>query len=76
MPWLRFSTCNAAGGLLWAALYAFGAYGLGSAATSVGSGVTVAGLAVTVVLISAVAVVVRRRLPALQARAQAAYPRR
>jgi membrane protein DedA with SNARE-associated domain len=46
MRWSRFLVANAAGGLLWAGVYAFGAYALGSAASSVGSTITIVGYVV------------------------------
>jgi membrane protein DedA with SNARE-associated domain len=50
MPWSRFMAFNAAGGILWAGVYAFGSFGLGTAATKLGQTVTIAGVVATVVL--------------------------
>jgi membrane protein DedA with SNARE-associated domain len=58
MRWSRFLVANAAGGLLWAGVYAFGAYALGSAASSVGSTITIVGYVVAGVL--TVATIVER----------------
>ena len=69
MPWGRFLACNAAGGLVWAALYSFGAYGLGSAANGVGSIITVIGLAVAALAALTVAVIGRRSYGGLEQRA-------
>src|SRR5215468_10457461 len=53
MRWSRFLVANAAGGVLWSGIYAFGAYALRNAASSVGSAITIAGLAVAGVLTAA-----------------------
>jgi membrane protein DedA with SNARE-associated domain len=74
MRWSRFLLANAAGGLLWASLYAFGAYALGSAASSVGSTITIVGLAVAGVLTLATIVIGRRSLRRLEQRAEDAFP--
>src|ERR1700760_4451882 len=46
MRWPGFLVANTAGGLLWASFYAFGAYALGSAASSVGNSIAIVGYAV------------------------------
>jgi membrane protein DedA with SNARE-associated domain len=74
MRWSRFLLANAAGGLLWASLYAFGAYALGSAASSVGSTITIVGWAVAGVLTLATIVIGRRSLRRLEQRAEDAFP--
>jgi membrane protein DedA with SNARE-associated domain len=74
MRWPGFLVANAAGGLLWSGFYAFGAYALGSAASSVGNSVTIAGYAVAGVLTVASFVVVRRSLRRLERRAEEAFP--
>ncbi len=74
MPWSRFLAANAVGGVLWAGIYTFGAYGLGAAATSVGSTVTIVGSVVTVVLTIVIVLAARRSMGELQRRAEAAYP--
>ena len=74
MRWPRFTVFNAAGGLLWSALCAFGAFGLGAAATGVGQAITLVGLAVSLVLTAAGILLARRWMRRLQQRAQAAYP--
>jgi membrane protein DedA with SNARE-associated domain len=74
MRWPRFTAFNAAGGLAWSALYAFGAFGLGAAATSVGHTITVVGLGLTVVVTAAGIVLSRRWMRRLEQRAQAAFP--
>jgi membrane protein DedA with SNARE-associated domain len=74
MSWPGFLVANAAGGLLWASFYAFGAYALGSAASSVGNTITIVGYAVAGVLTVASFIVVRRSLRRLEQRAEDAFP--
>jgi hypothetical protein len=74
MRWSRFLQANAAGGVLWTGLYAFGAYALGSAASSVGSTITIVGWAVADVLTAATIVIGRRSLQRLEQRAEDAFP--
>jgi membrane protein DedA with SNARE-associated domain len=74
MRWSRFLAANAFGGVLWAALFAFGAYALGGAATSIGSTITIAGYAVAGVLTVATIVIGRRYLRTLELRAEDAFP--
>ena len=61
MPWRRFLIFNAAGGVLWAALYTFASYGLGNTFRSIETELTVAFSAAAVLTIAAVIVVLRRR---------------
>jgi membrane protein DedA with SNARE-associated domain len=74
MPWSRFLAANAGGGLLWSSFYAFGAYALGSAASSVGNTITIVGWAVAGALTVATIVIGRRSLRRLEQRAEAAFP--
>jgi membrane protein DedA with SNARE-associated domain len=74
MRWPRFLAANAAGGLLWAGFYAFGAYALGSAASGIGNTIAIVGLAVVSVLTVATIVIGRRSLRRLEQRAEAAFP--
>ena len=74
MRWSRFLMANAAGGLLWAGFYAFGAYALGSAASSVGSTITIVGYVIAGVLTVATIVAARLSLRALERRAEVAFP--
>jgi membrane protein DedA with SNARE-associated domain len=74
MRWSRFLVANAAGGLLWASVYAFGAYALGSAASSVGSTITIVGYVVAGVLTVATIMAARLSLRALEQRAEVAFP--
>jgi membrane protein DedA with SNARE-associated domain len=74
MRWSRFLAANAAGGLLWSGFYAFGAYALGSAASSVGNTINIVGWAVASGLTVATIVIGRRSLRRLEQRAEAAFP--
>ena len=74
MRWPGFAAANAAGGLLWAGFYTFGAYALGNAASSVGSTITIAGYAVASVLTVTSIIVVRRSMRRLEQRAEEAFP--
>ena len=74
MRWPGFLVANAAGGALWACFYAFGAYALGSAASSVGTAVSYAGYGLATVVTVASALMVRRYLRRLESRAQEAFP--
>jgi membrane protein DedA with SNARE-associated domain len=74
MRWSRFLLANAAGGLVWVSLFAFGAYALGSAASSVGSTITFVGWAVAGVLTLATLVIGRRSLRRLEQQAEDAFP--
>jgi membrane protein DedA with SNARE-associated domain len=74
MHWSRFLMANAAGGLLWASFYGFGAFALGSAASSVGSTLTLVGYVVASVLTVGTIVLARLSLRALEQRAEAAFP--
>jgi membrane protein DedA with SNARE-associated domain len=70
MRWRRFLAFNAGGGLAWSAVYAFGAFGLGAAATSVGHTVTYVGLGLTVLLTAAMIMLGRRWMRRLEQRAE------
>jgi membrane protein DedA with SNARE-associated domain len=74
MHWRRFTAFNAAGGVAWAAVYAFGAFSLGAAATGVGQTITLVGLGISAVLTAAGIVLARHWMRRLEQRAQAAYP--
>src|SRR5713226_2317064 len=68
MPWGRFVAFNAAGGVLWALTFSFGAYQLGSAATGIGNILTYVGLALTVVLTVVITLLTRRSFAQLESR--------
>lgn len=74
MPWWRFAASNAAGGILWAALYGFGFYFVGRAleqlSTPVDIGLGAAAAAVAIALV----VYLKRNERRLEARAERALP--
>jgi membrane protein DedA with SNARE-associated domain len=72
MRWPRFTGFNAVGGVVWSALFAFGAFGLGAAATGFGQAITLVGLAVGGVLTVAGILLARRWMHRLELRALAA----
>jgi membrane protein DedA with SNARE-associated domain len=74
MRWSRFLLANAAGGVLWSAFFAFGAYALGSAATGIGNTITIVGYAVAGVVTVAAILIGRRYLRSLELRAEVAFP--
>jgi membrane protein DedA with SNARE-associated domain len=74
MRWSRFLLANAAGGVVWVSFYAFGAYALGSAASSIGSTITIVGWAVAGTLTAAMIVIGRRSVRRLEQRAEDAFP--
>jgi membrane protein DedA with SNARE-associated domain len=74
MRWSRFLLANAAGGVMWSAFFAFGAYALGSAATGIGNTITIVGYAVAGVVTIAAIVIGRRYLRTLELRAEGAFP--
>jgi membrane protein DedA with SNARE-associated domain len=74
MRWSRFTVFNTAGGVVWSGIFAFGAFGLGAAATGIGQTITLVGIAVSGVLAVATIVLARHWMRRLEQRAQAAYP--
>lgn len=74
MRWPRFLLCNAAGGVLWAAVYSFAAYNAGHALTKATSPINLALWATASAVTVATLVVVRRQAAKLGQRAEAAYP--
>jgi membrane protein DedA with SNARE-associated domain len=74
MRWPGFAVANVAGGVLWAAAYAFGAYALGSAAHSVGSVITYVGYGIASAVTVASVVIVRKSVRRLQRRADEVLP--
>jgi membrane protein DedA with SNARE-associated domain len=61
MAWRRFVTYNAAGGIVWAAIYTFASYNLGSAFSSAQTTITVALAAAAAVAITAAILLLRRQ---------------
>jgi len=74
MRYLRFLSFNAAGGVLWAALYTFGAYFAGKTLARLATPFDIVAGAIAVVAVVGVVVLVRNRLGRLEEVAEAAYP--
>lgn len=74
MRWARFTVFNAVGGVAWSAIFAFGAFGLGTAATGISQTITLVGLILSGVLTVVVIVLARHGMRRLEQRALAAYP--
>ena len=74
MHWARFFAFNAAGGLVWAAIYSFGFYYLGSALSKARGPVDIGLGALAAVLVVGFIVWTRRHASALEAEAEQAYP--
>lgn len=74
MHWRKFLPYNALGGIVWAAIYAFGAYALGNSINKASKPVDIGvGLAAAAVVITTI-VIVRRQAGKLTKKAEAAYP--
>jgi membrane protein DedA with SNARE-associated domain len=74
MRWRTFFIFNAAGGIVWAAIYAFGAYILGNSLRTISGTVNLVLLGVAVVVMAFAIMVIRRQAKRLAAVAEAAYP--
>ena len=74
MHWRRFLLYNAAGGIVWAALFTTGAYYLGSAFHQVSTVMTIVGAVLLVAVMIAVISYLRKHLKRLEAMAEKAYP--
>jgi membrane protein DedA with SNARE-associated domain len=74
MRWWRFLPANAAGGILWAALYTWAAYLAGDAFQRASSTITWVLGGAAVLAIVAVLLLVRRQTGRLAERAEVAYP--
>jgi membrane protein DedA with SNARE-associated domain len=74
MHWRRFFVANAAGGIIWAAFYTFGAYLAGAALQRASGTITLVTGIVAAVLIVAGVIAFRRRKGVLAERAEHAYP--
>ena len=74
MRWWRFLPANAAGGILWAAIYTWAAYLAGDAFQRASSTITWVLVGAAVLAIVAVLLLVRRQTGRLAERAEAAYP--
>lgn len=74
MNWRRFLPYNASGGIVWAAIYSFVPYGVGSSINKASHTVTIALGAVAAVAVIASILLIRRKAGQLAAAAEAAYP--
>ena len=74
MRWRRFLAFNAAGGIIWAAIYTFASYAVGNAIAKASRTVDIALGVVAVIALVVVFVVIRHQAGRLSARAEAAYP--
>ena len=74
MRWRRFLPANAAGGVVWAAIYTFAAYEAGTTLRHLSGKIDVALGAAAVVVIVAVLVAVRHSTNRLADKAELAYP--
>lgn len=74
MSWRRFLVFNAAGGILWAALYGFGGWYFGKAASNLAEPAAVTLGSIAVVLLTVGFFYLRRHAAQLEARAEAALP--
>ena len=70
----RFLIANAAGGLVWSAGWATGAYFLGSAAAHAGAVIAIVGLVVTALLTAGLTLAMKRSMRRLRQRAEESYP--
>lgn len=74
LAWRRFLIFNAAGGILWSAIYSFASYGAGNAITRASHTVDIVFGAVALVAIVTAILVVRRKASKLVDEAEVAYP--
>ena len=74
MPWHKFLPANAAGGILWSAIYTLVAYLAGRALQRASGLIDVILAVAAVVAIVTVVVIFRRQVGRLGSRAEAAYP--
>jgi membrane protein DedA with SNARE-associated domain len=74
MRWRKFLPANAAGGILWAAIYTFAAYLAGNALQQASGIINWILIGVAIVAIAAGVMALRRRVARLADRAEAAYP--
>jgi membrane protein DedA with SNARE-associated domain len=74
MHWPRFLVFNAAGGILWAAIYTFASYLAGSTLKHISGTVNIILAGVAVAVIVAIILILRRQANRLAAVAEAAYP--
>lgn len=74
MQWRRFLPANAAGGIIWAGIYTFGAYFAGSTLIRLSSTLDILIGAVTVIVLAVMLLLVRQKIGQLALRAEDAFP--
>lgn len=74
MHWRKFLLFNAAGGIIWAAVYTFVAYSAGNTFRKASGTINIILGAAAVVIIATTIIVVRRQTAQLAQRAETAYP--
>ncbi|MBV9661701.1 MAG: DedA family protein [Acidimicrobiales bacterium] len=74
MSWRKFLIFNAAGGVIWSAIYGFVAYGAGHTLHRLSGTINLVLGIVAVIAIATAFVVMRRHIKKLEATAEAAYP--
>jgi membrane protein DedA with SNARE-associated domain len=74
MRWRKFLVANAAGGIVWAAIYTTAAYFAANALQRVSSNLNWVLLGAAVIAVAVVVIVIRRQAGKLAARAEEAYP--
>ena len=74
MHWRKFLVANAAGGILWAAIYTFAAYAAGSAFERLSRTVNIVLLVAGVIAIAAALFIVRKQFSKYADKAEQAYP--
>jgi membrane protein DedA with SNARE-associated domain len=74
MRWRRFLVANAAGGIVWSAIYAFGSYEAGNTLRHASGTINIVLIVCAVVALVTVFLIVRRKTNQLVAVAEAAYP--
>jgi membrane protein DedA with SNARE-associated domain len=74
MAWRKFLVYNASGGIVWAAIYAFGSYALGDRISKASKIVDIVVGVAAAAAVTAAIIVIRRQANKLTAKAVAAYP--
>ena len=74
MQWQRFLVYNALGGIMWATLFGVGAYAVGDAIHRVGTIIAYVGVGLAAMAVVTGVVLLRRRMGALELRAEQEFP--
>src|SRR5471030_691836 len=74
MPWRRFLVFNAAGGIVWAAMFGFGTYAFGGAMLHKSGSISLAFLIVAIAVFAGGLILIRRQEKRLIAKAELALP--